>query len=256
MNDPTFWEQIIRAAPGGVQVLDAEGQVVLANPALLDLLGYTEDEYVGRPLADFDPGRALRDALGDRREVRNLVVSLKGRNGATRHVSVDVVPLGDRSCWYLADITEHRRERDKLAQVVDSAEDAIIALGLDGTIETWNRSAGELFGLETGEVLGQSVFVTVPEGRRADELRGMMEKIRHGEHIKHYETQRLHKDGHPLEVSISLSPMHDEDGHLVGISKITRDIGEALGVKRRAEEQARLIERQRGELARRNAELA
>jgi PAS domain S-box-containing protein len=144
------------------------------------------------------------------------------------------------------------QERRLLALVVSSSEDAIISKRLDGIITSWNHGAEKLFGYTAAEILGQPILMVIPPERHDEEER-LLSAIRRGESIKHYETTRIAKDGHVLEVSVTLSPIRDHEGRIIGASKIARDISE-----RRRTEQA--LARHRDELEERvlsrTAELA
>jgi PAS domain S-box-containing protein len=110
-----------------------------------------------------------------------------------------------------------------LAAIVESADDAIISKDLDGVIQTWNQGAERIFGYTADEVVGRSILVIIPEDR-ADEEPRILEQIRSGARVDHFETVRRAKDGRDLQVSITVSPLKDGEGRVVGASKILRDI--------------------------------
>ncbi|MGH2934683.1 MAG: PAS domain S-box protein [Gaiellaceae bacterium] len=110
-----------------------------------------------------------------------------------------------------------------LAAIVESCDDAIFAKTLDGTILSWNPAAGRLYGYTAAETVGQSVSLLLPEGRE-HELDELLARIRRGERVEHHETQRRRKDGALVDVSVTISPVHDTDGRIVGASSIARDI--------------------------------
>jgi diguanylate cyclase (GGDEF)-like protein/PAS domain S-box-containing protein len=112
---------------------------------------------------------------------------------------------------------------DRLAAIVASSEDAIISKTLDGTVTSWNASAERIFGYSAEEMLGSSISQLIPSDRLDEELR-ILEQIRHGEHIEHFETIRKRKDGELIDVSLSISPIRDTTGDIIGASKIARDI--------------------------------
>jgi PAS domain S-box-containing protein len=125
-----------------------------------------------------------------------------------------------------------------LNAIVESSDDAIIGKALDGTILSWNGGAERLYGYAPHEILGQNITTIVPPDRR-DELDGIYQKLERGERISHFETVRVHKNGTRLDVSITVSPVRDAEGRVVGASAIARDIG---GRKRADAERARLRE--------------
>ncbi len=136
----------------------------------------------------------------------------------------------------LIDLTNLRRTEKQLAQIVESSNDAIFAKTLEGTILTWNRAAEAIYGYPAAEAVGRSVAMLVPP-ERMGELAEIVERIKGGESITALETERIRKEGRNVHVSLSLSPMRDASGQIVGISTVARDLTE----RRRAEaETARL----------------
>jgi PAS domain S-box-containing protein len=133
-----------------------------------------------------------------------------------------------------ADITERKnaeRARASLAAIVESTQDAIVSKTLDGRITSWNAGAERLFGYTAEEATGQSIELIIPPEMRAEEHR-ILDRLRKGERIEHFETVRLAKDGKRLDISLSISPIRDSNGRLVGASKVARDVSE----RKRAEE--------------------
>jgi PAS domain S-box-containing protein len=154
---------------------------------------------------------------------------------------------------YLREITERKRaERTSrlLASIVESSDDAIISKDLNGIISSWNRGAERVFGYKADEVIGKPITLLIPH-ELYDEENQILARIRSGRSVDHYETVRLRKDGTLVDVSLTISPIKDESGRIVGASKIARDITEE---KRSYEEKARLLEGER--LAREEAEAA
>ena len=139
--------------------------------------------------------------------------------------------------------------RARLAAIIESSDDVIVSKTLEGTITSWNRAAERLFGWTAAEAIGRSIMLIVPEDRRAEE-ETVLARIRRGERVDHFETVRLAKDGRRIAVSITVSPMKDAVGRIVGASKVARDISERRGLE---EQLARLLAREQD--ARRQAEL-
>lgn len=113
--------------------------------------------------------------------------------------------------------------RQVLASIVENSDDAIISKHLNGTIMSWNKGATRLFGYRRNEMIGQPIFRIIPPDRMKEE-KEILRRLRRGERIDHYETIRLRKDGRSIEVSISVAPIRDDSGRIVGASKIARDI--------------------------------
>jgi PAS domain S-box-containing protein len=118
-----------------------------------------------------------------------------------------------------------------LAAIVSSSDDAIISKGLDGIITSWNNSAERLFGYTAEEAVGQPITLIIPADRRDEEAK-ILAQLRKGERIDHFETLRLRRDGTLIELSLTISPVKDTDGHIVGASKVARDISRAKQVER------------------------
>jgi two-component system sensor histidine kinase VicK len=199
------------------------------------LLGCTRDEYVGHNIAEFhaDDGvpsdilkRLKRGEMLDGYEAR-----LRCKDGTIKHVAITANALWEdgkliHSRAFTRDITDRRQAqaaRAYLAAIVESSEDAIIGKSLDGTILTWNSGAEDMYGYSAEEVKGRSISILVPS-YRPEEVPQMYEKIRRGERIEDYETVRVRKDGKSIEVSMTLSPIKNAVGVVIGISAIERDI--------------------------------
>src|SRR5262245_17989277 len=165
--------------------------------------------------------------------------------GETRWVAVegsivrDPESAGAGLLGVIRDITEQKiaqQGAQRLVSIVESSEDAIISRNLNGIIQSWNGGAKRIFGYTADEVIGKSVLRLIPEDRQHEELR-ILERIRRGEHVSHHETVRRHKDGSFIDVSLTVSPLRDETGMIVGASKIARDIS----ARKRAEEHQRAL---------------
>ena len=110
-----------------------------------------------------------------------------------------------------------------LASIVESSDDAIFSKRLDGTILSWNKAAEKMYGYRAEEIIGKSVSILLPPDH-PDEVRDILERLQHGEKVDHFETTRVAKDGHLLTVSLTISPIRDSDGRIIGASTIARDI--------------------------------
>jgi PAS domain S-box-containing protein len=142
-----------------------------------------------------------------------------------------------------------------LAAIVASSDDAIISKTLNGIITSWNAGAERLFGYAADEAIGQPMTLISPAERHEEE-NDILRRIRLGQRVEHFETVRVAKDGHRVDVSLTISPVHDRHGRVIGASKVSRDISAR---KRAAEESARssaLLRESRDELQRVNAQLS
>jgi PAS domain S-box-containing protein len=146
----------------------------------------------------------------------------------------DAAGQAERSIGVNIDITD-RMEMERLtgllAAIVDSSDDAIISKNLDGIITSWNQGAERIFGFTAQEAIGKSITLIIPSDRRDEEVK-ILERLKKGERIDHFETVRLRNDGKRLDISITISPVKDRAGRIVGASKVARDITEKKQVER------------------------
>ena len=148
--------------------------------------------------------------------------------------------------------------RAQIAAIVDSSYDAIVSKTLDGIITSWNRSAERLFGYTAEEAVGQSIFLIIPEDRWEEE-RGVLARLRRGERVEHFETIRRAKDGRRIPISLTVSPIRDGHGRVIGASKVARDISERLiaqeALQRAHDELDERVRQRTAELSRANDSL-
>ena len=159
------------------------------------------------------------------------ILELKDGRMVERHSQVLTID-GQRAgrVWNYRDVTErHLAEitSHQLAAIVASSEDAIIGKNLNSVITSWNLGAERIFGYTAEEMIGQSIMRLIPSDRQEEE-REILSRIRRGERFDHFETIRLAKDGRPLNVSITVSPIKDSTGHVIGASKVARDVTERM----------------------------
>ncbi len=250
-----FTAAITASMGEGVYALDEDGRLTFMNPAAEAALGWTEAELLGRRVhevihfqrADGVPRPAhdcpLLGVLTSGQTCRGEDDVFTRRDGTLLPVSYTAAPIltGGRvigTVLAFRDITERRRaeeERERLAAIVESSYDAILSKDLDGRVTSWNASAERMYGYAAAEAVGRHVSFIVPPDRR-EELSGLMERIARGERIRHLETIRVRKDGRRVEVSLSIAPMKDGDGRIVGASAIARDITERKATERELRE--------------------
>ena len=212
-----------------------DGAVLRVNDAELAMLGYTREEYVGRPIADF---HADEPVIGDilarltaGETLADYPARLRCKDGSLRDVLIhSSVYLEDgkfiHTRCFTRDVTEFKRAeaaRYRLAAIVESSEDAIIGKNLDGMVTSWNAGAQRLFGYSAEEMIGQPILRVIPPDRHAEEGE-ILRRQRAGERVEHFETVRVTKDGRPIDVSLTISPIRDSTGGIIGVSKIARDI--------------------------------
>lgn len=175
----------------------------------------------------------MADVLsGKIQEARDSEVVIERPDGSRITVIVNIRPLknergeilGAINCF--VDITERKQAeelRARLAAIVEFSDDAMISKTVDGTITTWNKGAERLLGYTAEEVIGQNITLIIPPDRLGEEAT-ILEKIRRAERVEHFETVRKRKDGSPVDVSLTISPLKDSSGRVVGASKVARDI--------------------------------
>ncbi|MEO8595221.1 MAG: PAS domain S-box protein [Candidatus Solibacter sp.] len=225
---------LIDHAPDGLFVADASGRYVSVNPAAGALLGYSRAELLEMRVQDLvRPEDLERQAqtiakLAD----GNIQVSeweLRSKSGEWIPVEITAKLLPDgRMQAFVRDIRERRRLQSAalhLAAIVESSDDAIISKDLNGVITSWNQSAERVFGYTAGEVTGKHISILIPPDRLAEEPE-ILRRLQLGERVDHFETIRRRKDGTLLNISLTISPVRDSTGRIVGASKIARDITE------------------------------
>src|SRR5271156_4844571 len=141
----------------------------------------------------------------------------------------------------ITDLSDHSVQLARLAAIVQSSDDAIVSKTLDGLIVSWNAGAVRLFGYQPEEIIGKSITTIIPPELHAEE-RDILDRLRRGERIDHFETIRLCKDGRRVQLSITVSPIRDASGTIVGASKIARDIGLQKNAERTAAQLAAIVE--------------
>ena len=254
---------VVNSSDDVIVSMTLEGIITSWNPAAERTFGWTEAEALGQHITLIVPDdrRAEEDDVlarirrGER--VDHFETVRRTKDGRLVEMSITVSPIKDAdgiivgASKVAGEITERRRSevvRARLAAVVESSNDVIVSKTLDGVITSWNPAAEGTFGWTSAEAVGQHITLIIPEDRRAEED-DVLARIRRGERVDHFETVRRAKDGHLVEMSITVSPIKDAAGRIVGASKVARDIGE----RRRLEEQrAQLLAREQE--ARKNAE--
>ncbi|MCL4176685.1 MAG: PAS domain S-box protein [Verrucomicrobia bacterium] len=232
-------------APVGYFSVDELGVILEANLTGASLLGIERSRLIKRRLPLLALPASQPDLLaflkvvfsGTTNQVCEALLQKEG-GGAfwAGFRAASAVSLKGRQKWCrvaFGDITHRKQaeeERGRLAAIVASSEDAIISTSLNGIIASWNAGAERLFGYTAQKAIGRPITLLLPRNRM-DEEPDLLERIRRGDHLKHYETVRRRKDGRLLDVSLTVSPILDSQGRIVGVSKIARDITE----KKRAE---------------------
>jgi len=259
MAEVILSSDLLETLPDAIVAVDREGTIVQVNSQAQELFGYDRNELIGQKVEMLVPesyrGQHHRhrqnfaEAPKTRRMGADLDLYGRRRNGSEFPVEISLSPVSAENGVFvlsaIRDISDrkriaeelrrankelHRRTaeqlgeyRSKLASIIDSSEDAILTKDLNGMITSWNRGAEHMYGYAPEEVIGKHISLLTPSDR-PDEISGILQKIAKGESTEHYESVRITKDGRHLNVSISVSPLRDVAGGIVGASAIVRDI--------------------------------
>lgn len=239
-NAVNLFQLAVEAAPNAMLLVGRGGTITLVNQQACRLFGYLRTELIGESIERLIPTRfrgehpahregffrepAVR-AMGGQRELFGL-----RKDGSEVPVEVGLSPVetpeGTFALASIVDITSRRQAEEyqsRLAAIVESSDDAIISKSLEGIIQSWNRGAERMFGYPAEEMIGRPVHVLLPPDRQAEED-AILQQVRQGVPVQHLRTVRVRKDGQPIVVSVSVSPIHDAAGRVIGASKMARDI--------------------------------
>jgi PAS domain S-box-containing protein len=256
---------IVDSSDDAIVSKDLEGIITSWNRGAELIFGYAAEEAVGRSIALLLPPDRLAEEKDILRRIRagqridHFETVRRRKDGSVIDVSMTISPIKAEdgrvigASMIARDISERKlgsRADLLLAAIVSSSDDAIVSKNLQGIITSWNAGAERLFGYTAEEMIGQSVLKLVPADRKDEEPR-ILERLRRGERVDHFETIRVRKNGGHFNVSLTISPLRDLKGTIIGASKIARDITE---MKRITAEREQLLESER--LARAQAEHA
>jgi PAS domain S-box-containing protein len=237
-----WFATVLSSIGDGVITADVEGRVTYLNPVAESLTGWSHTEAIGQPLEQIfrivnedtrrsveNPAlRAIREGVIFGLANHTVLVARDGReiaiddSGAPIRTDAGEV-LG--AVLVFQDVSARREAeaaRAFLASIVDSSEDAIITKDLDGTVTSWNAAAERVFGYSAAEAIGQPITLIVPHDRRDKEAM-ILRRLREGDRIEHFETERLRKNGDVVQISLTVSPVRNRRGEIIGASKIARD---------------------------------
>lgn len=254
-RDLSRWEQvertrsqltaIVKYSADGIIGTTLEGIVFSWNPGAEKIYGYTADEIMGKHVSKlFHPDSMpeipmIIERISKGESIEQHEGLRLRKDGKQICVSIDIAPIRDNDgkitgiSSIVHDITKRKKSEDKLLQfasLIESSDDAIMGKTLDGIIVSWNPAAERIYGYAAEEILGKHFSVLIPKDE-AREVENTFEKIKNGESVEHYETIRLRKDGKKVFVSLTISPVKDTEGKVVGISAIARDITEQHKLK-------------------------
>jgi len=243
-----FLASIIASSDDAIVSKDLNGIVSSWNEGARRIFGYAPEEMIGQPILRIIPPELhyeedfILSKIRSGERIDHFETIRMKKNGERFPISVTISPIKDETGTIVGaskiarDISERRRldeSRYRLAAIVDSADDAIISKDLNGIITSWNNGARSLFGYEPEEIVGQSILKLIPDDLRHEEEE-ILRRLRAGDKIEHYETTRVSKNGDVREVSITISPILNSKGEVIGASKIARDVSNQKKVERMA----------------------
>lgn len=251
----TDYFKIIEGLPVAVYTCDKNGFIKLYNAAAVELWGREpqagKDLWCGSWKIYGPDGKALpldkcpmAIALQEGRRVYGEEIIIERPDGTRRNVAPYPQPIYDASgelsgaVNMLIDITEHKvieAAMGYMAAIVQSSDDAIVSKTLEGIVTSWNDSAQRIFGYTKEEMIGQSITILIPPDR-SDEEQTILEKIKKGQRVDHFETQRITKNKTRLDIALTISPVNDSKGNVIGVSKIARDITAQKSIERQVRE--------------------
>lgn len=214
-------------------VIDKNHRFITIEGDLMTKLGYGDRNYAGLHPTDVTPKKPydLTKHYYDRllagetfsEEMELSVGDIYKVHFVPLKNDVDEVTSGLIIAFDITDIKQAEERSVKLAAIVESSDDAIISKTLDSVITSWNDAAQRMFGYTAEEIIGEKIYKLIPTDRTNEEPE-ILNRLKNGEHVKHFETQRLTKAGNLIHVSLTISPLRDKDGNMIGLSKIARDI--------------------------------
>jgi PAS domain S-box-containing protein len=245
---------IVESSDDAVVSKTLDGIITSWNPAAEKMFGYTANEAVGQSIRIIIPAdrQSEEDFVLDRirsgQKVDHFETVRKTKDGRLLDISLTVSPIKDASGTVVGaskvarDITARRRLESLLTSIISSSDDAIVSKTLDGIVTSWNTAAERIFGYRADEMIGRSIRTIIPADRQAEED-FVLNRIRRGQRVEHFETIRRAKDGHLVNISLTVSPIITASGMIVGASKIARDITARIAIEREREEAFKELKR-------------
>ena len=253
-----LWSSLLESIPDAIVAVNQDGVILHVNSRAESLFGFTRPELIGQPIEILLPERYQqmhrlhRDQFTNEWMARRMGPGLdlrgKRRDGTEFPVEISLSPVstddGIMVMSAIRDISDRKHieeqlrranqelseskdrqlweYQNRLALIVDCSQDAIIGKNLDGIVTHWNKGAEHTYGYQAAEIIGKSITILAPEDR-PDEIPKMLESVRRGQPVEHFDTVRVTKDGKRLHVSLSISPIRNTVGEIVGASTIARN---------------------------------
>jgi PAS domain S-box-containing protein len=249
MNDVTDFARlsaIVNSSDDAIISKDFDGIIKTWNNAATTIFGFSAREAVGNHVYIIVPPEFEEEEKSYIQEIKNgshvksYETVRKRKDGSTFPASVTVSPIRSAETQVIGisiiarDITEQKRSEEnnaRLASIIESSDDAIISKNLNGIITSWNTGAEKIFGFSAEETCGKNISIIIPTVKLEEEA-GIIAKIAEGEKVDHIETIRKTKDGREINLSVTVSPVKDNNGKIIGASKIARDITQKVEIKK------------------------
>ena len=243
---------IVESSDDAIVSKKLDGVITSWNDAATRIFGFTAEEAIGRPITIIIPPHLqdeetmILSRLRSGERIDHYETVRMTKSGRKLDVSLTISPVRDSKGHIIGaskiarDITDRKQaeqSRNLLAAIVDSSDDAIVSKNLDGIIRSWNKGAERIFGYTAEEAIGEHITLIIPPDRHAEED-DILARLRCGERIDHFQTVRRRKDGMLLDVSLTISPVRDSSGQIIGASKVARDIT----VQKRTAEKMRIAD--------------
>ncbi|MEI6292653.1 MAG: PAS domain S-box protein [Methanomicrobiales archaeon] len=233
------FQKIVDYSPFPISIVESSGSIIYINKRFTDVFGYTKEELP--TISDWQalayPDENVREEIEATRlrwlyssaigEVTQIRASVKSKEGLFREIEIRAVSMsGARQFITYEDITD-RLDVEKIRaihkSIVESSDEAIIGKSPDGTIISWNNGAERMYGYSSGEIIGASISLLIPEENQDNFIR-VLERVRLGEHIDNHEAAWKKKDGSEIDIALTLSPIRNDESKIIGVSSISRDI--------------------------------
>ncbi len=231
-----FFRSIAVSIPNSlIIVIDKDHKYLMVEGDLMEKMGYDRKEYEGKHPMEigqterYNASKHLYDRMmgGEKFSIERTATT------GERYI-VHLVPLKNEKgeveaglviAMDITDLKQAEEKSAKLAAIIESSDDAIISKTLESVITSWNDSAERMFGYTADEIIGETIYKLIPPDRQEEEPM-ILARLKSGDRVEHFETKRLRKDGRLIDVSLSISPVKDQQGNIIGLSKIMRDITE------------------------------
>ncbi|MFI5160125.1 MAG: PAS domain S-box protein [Sphingobacteriales bacterium] len=234
-NERFFRSIAVNIPSSVIIVIDKEHRYLLVEGDLMEKMGYDRKDYEGKhptEIGQTDRYNASKHLYDRMMAGEKFTVDHKAPTG--EHYVVHLVPLkndkgeveaGLVMAMDITHLTQAEEKSARLAAIIESSDDAIISKTLESVITSWNDSAERMFGYTADEIIGETIYKLIPPDRQEEEPM-ILSRLKSGDRVEHFETKRLRKDGRLIDVSLSISPVKDPQGNIIGLSKIARDITE------------------------------